>query len=299
MPCTRPLKAYRAAGGGISFASAGRAGGYADRPLQLPCGKCPSCKLERSRQWSVRMKHEMLMHPENCFITLTYSPEELPKDGSLDVSHWQKFAKRLKKRVKFRHFMCGEYGEVNKRPHYHAILFGCDFPDKKFWKEERGNRLYVSPMLEETWGHGFTSVGEATSQSAAYVARYCQKKVSEPYDDGSVDEYLARYGRWCSDTGDFWTVRPEFTTMSRRPGIGSEWFKKYKSDVYPHDEVIMDGRRYRPPRYYDNQLDEEELAGYKAKRIAAVQRKGQISEAGLRSFEKHKEAQVNLLKRHI
>lgn len=298
MACTRPLKAYRAEGGGIAFASAGSSGGYGDRPLSLPCGKCVSCRLERSRQWSVRMYHEMLLHSENCFVTLTYSPEMLPSDGSLHVRHWQLFAKRLRKRTgPFRFYMCGEYGEENRRPHYHAILFGKDFADRKLWKEERGNRLYTSEILESTWSNGFTSVGDATPATCAYVARYVQKKVSKPYDDVSAEAYVERYGRWDSRTGEFWSVRPEFAAMSK--GIGKGWFEKYKTDVFPHDNVVMHGRKYRPPRYYDELLDEEELAGYKAKRRAAVAARGEMTEKGLRSLEKHKEAQASLLQRQI
>jgi hypothetical protein len=33
------------------------------------------------------------------FITLTYDPDHLPSDGSLDVSHFQKFMKRLRKKI--------------------------------------------------------------------------------------------------------------------------------------------------------------------------------------------------------
>ena len=246
----------------------------------------------------MRMYHEMLMHNTSCFVTLTYSPETLPDDGSLDVQHWQLFAKRLRKRMgHLRYYMCGEYGEKNRRPHFHAILFGTNFADRKLWKEERGNRLYTSETLEKTWKLGFTSVGDATPATCAYVARYVQKKVSKPFDDDSANDYLERYGRWDSRSGEFWTVRPEFGTMSK--GIGKEWLSKYKSDVYPHDEVIMHGKKYRPPRYYDQQLDEEELKLYKAKRLASVEERGQMTEQGLRSFEKHKEAQVALLERQL
>lgn len=299
MACTRPLKAYRAAGGGISFASAGESGGYADRPLQLPCGKCVSCRLERSRQWSVRMYHEMLMASSpSSFVTLTYSPEKLPTDLSLDVRHWQLFAKRLRKRMgKFRFYMCGEYGEKNRRPHYHAMLFGLSFVDRKLWKVERGNQLYTSEILEKTWSHGFTSVGDASPATCAYVARYVQKKVGKPHDDVSAEDYIERYGRWNDRTGEFWTVRPEFATMSK--GIGRSWLEKYKSDVYPHDNVVMHGRKYRPPRYYDEMLDEEELKIYKGRRARAVAERGMMTDRGLRSLEKHKEAQAGLLQREV
>lgn len=40
--------------------------------------------------------------------------------------------------------------------------------------------------------------------------------------------------------------------MSRRPGIGSAWLDRYKSDVYPHDYVVIrDGIKVKPPKYFD------------------------------------------------
>ena len=46
--------------------------------------------------------------------------------------------------------------------------------------------------------------------------------------------------------------------MSRRPGIGQSWFDKYRSDVFPSDQCIVNGRAVSMPRYYLKQLTEEE-----------------------------------------
>ena len=50
-------------------------------------------------------------------------------------------------------------------------------------------------------------------------------------------------------------VKPEYNTMSRRPGIGKPWLDKYKKDVYPHDYIIIHTskgpQKLRPPRFYD------------------------------------------------
>jgi len=287
--CTRPLKAYRAPGGGIVFDSKR---GFGDRPLELPCGQCIDCRVERSRQWAIRCVHEAQIHvptcncgcqrgeaPRNCFITLTYSTP--PSDGGLRVDHWQKFAKRLRKEAgPFRFFHCGEYGERNKRPHYHACVFGLDFSsDRIFLKESGGGRLYTSPTLERVWGHGLTSVGDLTYESAAYVARYCVGKLTG--EKGAVE-----YGRYDSRTGECWQVRPPYTTMSRRPGVGSAWFDRFASDVYPSDEVIHKGRRFRPPRFYDKKLSEEELSGLQAKRRRSVEgRKEELTYDRLKARE--------------
>ena len=118
------------------------------------------------------------MYDDNCFITLTYSNQHIPADGSLDVRVFQKFMKRLRKRfgdgIRFYH--CGEYGSLLGRPHYHACLFNFDFPDKYLWKENNGQKLYRSPSLEELWPYGYSSIGTVTFESAAYVARYILKR---------------------------------------------------------------------------------------------------------------------------
>ncbi len=288
MVCFRPLKAYRAHGGGIAFSSKK---GFGDRPLELPCGQCQGCRLERSRQWALRCVHEAQMHERNCFVTLTYDQVHLPVDGSLQLEDWQKFAKRLRKQLaaedpprKFRFFHCGEYGEENARPHYHACMFGVDFGrDRVPLSKKRGHTLYESPELNEAWGLGFASVGSLTWQSAAYVARYVMKKATGPLAK-------ERYG----------DRRPEYVTMSRRPGIGSTWFDRFASDVYPSDEVVHEGKRYRPPRFYDSKLPARELLALKTKRRgAALSHKADLTEERLRDREKCAAARLSGLRRGL
>lgn len=102
-------------------------------------------------------------------------------------------------------------------------------------------KMYRSPMLERLWTFGFSMIGDVSFESAAYVARYTLKKVECSRDD--VDRLIMR------DTGEI--LRPEYLTMSRRPGIGTAWFKKFSSDVYPRGKRVVRGRDMRPPRFYD------------------------------------------------
>jgi hypothetical protein len=262
MTCYHPLLAYKSEGKVVFNKPFAFAKGF-----NLPCGQCIGCRLNYSRQWAIRIMHEAQMHDANCFITLTFNQAELEKRSnplSLDVSEYQRFMKRLRKKYgkSIRFFHCGEYGDKNKRPHYHAIIFGMDFPDKKLWSERDGNKLYTSESLEKLWPYGFSTIGEVTFQSAAYVARYIMKKHK---GDGAEDHYT----RWCPETGEGTLVDPEYCTMSRKPGIGYEWFQKYKADVYPHDYVVINGHKVKPPRYYDSLLDEQELAQLKAARVEA------------------------------
>jgi len=268
VPCYHPLTGYWSK----SVNASGKRSvvfnpkeGYVDREVVVPCGQCIGCRLERSRQWAVRCVHESSLYDRNCFITLTYSDEYLPRDGSLDVAHFQKFMKRLRKRfgTNIRFFHCGEYGENFGRPHYHACLFNFDFDDKKLWKECNGNKLYTSEALEKLWPMGISSIGEVNFQTAAYVARYIMKKVNGP---NAEEHYL----RADPDTGEIYSLKPEYTTMSRRPGIGKGWLDKFTSDVYPSDFLVMNGAKMRPPRYYDNQfelVDDKLMSRLKSKRV--------------------------------
>lgn len=148
-----------------------------------------------------------------------------------------------------RFYMCGEYGEQLGRPHYHYALFGEDFrEDRREWrKSPSGAQLYRSETLEKLWPHGNAEIGELTFESAAYIARYIMKKIT----GDKADEH---YKRMDPETGEFYWLPPEFNVMSRRPGIGAEWMKRYRTDVYPHDHVYMNGRKMKPPRYYDKLL---------------------------------------------
>ena len=247
MTCFHPLNAFRVFGGGISFNA--RHNNILEC-LKLPCGQCVGCRLERSRQWAIRCVHEASLYERNCFITLTYSDDHLPQDLSLDVRVFQKFMKRLRKRFgpRIRFYHCGEYGSKFGRPHYHACLFNFDFDDKVLFTERNGVHLYTSEALTELWPYGFSTVGTVTFESAAYVARYIMKKVN---GDAAADHYTFTH----PVTGMVYERKPEYTTMSRRPGIGSDWFDLYHSDVYPHDRVIMRGKSMRPPKFYDNRYE--------------------------------------------
>lgn len=195
----------------------------------------------------MRCIHEASLYKKNCFITLTYNDENLPEDRSLNVKHYQLFMKRLRKKYgeNIRFFHCGEYGEQYGRPHYHACIFNHDFADRRLWKVQNGVSLYTSSDLDSLWGLGFCSVGDVTYESAAYVARYILKKITgkEADDHYTYVDY---------STGQVFLRKAEYTTMSRRPGIGRGWFDKYHRDVFPLDRVIINQKAVKPPKYYDS-----------------------------------------------
>jgi len=202
--------------------------------------------------------HEASMHDENCFITLTY------KDDPFDLNYrdFQLFMKRLRKIAPgVRFYMCGEYGEEFSRPHFHACLFGYNFPDRVRF----GRSLFRSAILERLWPHGFSSIGAVTFESAAYVARYILKKVTGDLSD-------EHYRFVIPDTGEVIVRTPEFCHMSLKPGIGTGWLNKYLSDIYPDGDMVVRGVKTRPPRYYDKvykRIYPEEYAYMKSERVAS------------------------------
>lgn len=268
MACFYPLVAWRGEVGEsgrrkIVFSPAEASPALVPFPFNLPCGACIGCKLERSRQWTVRCVAESRLYEKNIVVTLTYDDDHLPKDGNLDVSEFQRFMKRVRRRLSregrdllkdpVRYFHCGEYGSKLCRPHFHAVIFNFDYGDKILWKTEGKTRLYRSEQLLRDWGNGYALIGDVTTESVAYVARYVTKKV---FGAQAATHYRG--------------LKPEYVTMSRRPGIGSGWFDKFSVEVAVSDEVELSGMKMRTPRFFDSRLEEKTpflFADIKARRL--------------------------------
>jgi len=164
--------------------------------LEAGCGRCLPCRINRQRLWCIRCLLEAGEHSHSLFVTLTYSDEKLPADGSVSVRALQLFFKRLRKRIgPFRYFGCAEYGERNWRPHYHALLFG----------------VRDSGAVREAWQDGFVHVSGVGPESIGYVAGYCLKGA-----------YNAKGMKWHGKP----ELKPEFSLMSRRPGLGASAAKR-------------------------------------------------------------------------
>jgi hypothetical protein len=207
--------------------------------------------------------------------------------------------KRVRKKLgtKVRFFGCGEYGEDNLRPHYHIILFGYDFPDKKPWRQTgSGHITYRSEELETLWTFGHSEIGTVLLQSAGYVARYVMKKVTGK----AAAEH---YRRIHPVTGEQVSVSPEFITMSTRPGIGAEWFTLYAREAFPSDFVVIDGEKRPVPRYYAKKqalIDEQLMEDVKTKRIDnAVSRSHDNTPERLATREEVTRLRVQRLRREM
>ena len=241
MPCYLPIKGYvsqeRNPSGKRSLVLRAREG-FQDRHLDVPCGQCLGCLKSRARDWSLRIEHEAQMHESNYFVTLTYDDEHLPEYDSLNPRDMELFLHRLRKKYgAVRYFQVGEYGERRGRPHHHVVLFGVEFDDMHYVRQRGEHRVFESETLEKLWAKGLTEIGSVTPESAGYVAGYVTKGFR-----GKNREETERY---------YYPRVPPYATMSRRPGLGESWFKKYHPDVMARDSVIQNGREVKLPRYYD------------------------------------------------
>lgn len=207
---------------------------------EFGCGQCMPCRLNRRRLWTSRLMLEARRHKHSVFLTLTYKPEEYPKDASVSVREMQLFLKKLRKSVgSCRYYVVGEYGDRSGRAHYHLALFGV--PEVVDY--------------ERIWGKGRVHVGTLTVESAGYIVSYVVKSMTRKTD-------VRLDGR-----------SPEFARMSLKPGIGADAVTAFGKVIregvdintgecygYVDGDVptnfIYSGRRYPLGRYLRRKLRE-------------------------------------------
>jgi len=286
MTCFVPIKANRSPDGKITFPTGA---GYRIGDIELPCGRCNGCRIAKSKEWAIRCVHEAKTHSSNDFITLTYNNDHLPSDHGLHHLHFQKFIRKLRNRVnddkkkfldnkelnpeytEIRYYMCGEYGKATEendyiaRPHFHAILFGYQYQDRKPHVVRRGHQTYLSELLSQDWGKGFIETSDVTFKSAAYVARYIIKKQKKDSENLTI---------FSPETGAITGQRiPEYTHMSLKPGIGQKYYYDNIMDIFPGDFVMIEaGRKLEVPKYYKESLKREHPILAEKLRLARVAR---------------------------
>lgn len=277
------------------------------RPLLLPCGHCAQCRMSYSKLWAHRGLMEAFCHEQNCFLTLTLDDDALGPindyDYELDkkifddndkhgqyvrVDYLQKFFKRFRQRLYrdkkadyirerrrrepnyhfrkgdverpvIRYLACGEYGAENLRPHYHAIIFGWYPPDADYvMSNSVGDEIYQSLILNQLWPYGHIYIGDVTSESIAYVGGYVTKKQELITELEHLDGY-------------YWKHLP-FITMSRKPGLGWQFFEQFVTD-FLDDRVRISDKQFQVPRYFIKQFEKyvpEVAEMLKQKRLKAA-----------------------------
>lgn len=222
----------------------------------VPCGKCLPCRINRRREWTQRLLHESYYAQSAYFITLTYSEENVPLDENgnecVSKSDVQKFIQDLRNQyrnlnIKIRYFVGSEYGPQTGRPHYHAIIFNLPLdilqPSKDYIKGmpliKKGSM--INRKINDIWDKGYCTIGELTRERCGYCAKYF-------VDKQEVDELQ----------------KPNFSLMSRRPGIGALHAQSISDKVRyfnSHSLLTDNGKYIAMPRYYGKKIysDEERL----------------------------------------
>lgn len=283
---------------------------------EVPCGQCFGCRLSYSRQWANRLMMELEYHDSAYFVTLTYDELHAPTNFypdpdtgeaipvlTLCVDDIQRWMKRLRKAFPddhIRYYLAGEYGPETFRPHYHAIVFGLHLPDLVPWKRStQGFQYFNSPSLQRTWSVkdskgsyaplGYAVVAPVTWETCAYTARYVTKKLT-----GDAAVFY-----------DTYNIIPEFSVMSRHPGIAKQWYLDHP-DLFDYDYINLrtdkGGLKFRPPKYFQNLYDldcPEESAELKLQRrkLAEQARSAKLRDTSLSYLELLQVEESNLVAR--
>lgn len=329
MPCFSPLKAYKEwtpEEAKYKVTIIGQADDRIERLktprgefFEIPCGHCIGCRLDYAKEWANRCMLEAKEYKHNEMLTLTYNEENLPvtktekthegivEHATLVKKDVQDFLKRLRQTWKrkynwenIRFYMCGEYGELNGRPHYHLIMFNLPVFDKEYLNtNKKGYEQMTSKEIEAIWGKGRIALSPVNWETCSYVARYIMKKQKGP---GSKEYY--------EEKGQI----PEYVCMSRNPGIARNYYEQKKDTIYLTDEIFIPTKngiqKVRPNRYFDKLYDIEEpgiMSDIKRKREAKAEAslKNEINRTDLKKTmylkvkEANKKAQTRTLKRDL
>jgi len=227
--------------------------GYTDIRAVRPCGNCVGCRVRKARNWAIRLQNEARCHENNLFVTLTYDSEHLPKNGSIDPIHPEKFMRGLRKKFGdgIRSFGCAEYGDKRQRPHYHLILFNFNFPDLKKLKKIKGKQYYSSKIADQIWKKGLIAISTVSYDTMNYVAGYVTKKLNGK-------KALKEYGGTIDAMGKVtYKIQPERSVcVSRMPGLGRAYYEANRRDYFPSDKAVVKGFEVRPPDYYYRMLEQ-------------------------------------------
>lgn len=197
-----------------------------EKPVQVPCGKCLPCLMNKRVDWSFRLEQEYKHSKSAHFVTLTYDQKHYPSDGSLNKRDLQLYLKRLRKRdgnARIRYYAVGEYGSKSGRAHYHILLFNTEERHiRSAWVDSKNKPI------------GIVHVGTVRPASVAYVTKY----IVQP-----------RY--------DLKGLQKPFATMSRAYGIGGKYLTDQMVQWHRSDDrnyALRDGQKTRLPRFYREKI---------------------------------------------
>lgn len=224
---------------------------------QCPCGWCIGCRIDRRKQWQMRVdltrQSFYVKHPDysTYFVTLTYRDQFLPKHG-VSVHDARNFIKRLRERIyrksiwdylvshglestmdcstvekqklvprpDLKFYLASEYGEKRGRPHYHAVIM---LP-----------KQYASE-IRNSWPQGRVEYDFCRKGGVRYVLKYMDKQYSRN-SDLNLDLY-AKNG-----------LEPPFCLKSQ--GLMRDYIEQNLDRIKNDGYVMYNGSPRAVPRYY-------------------------------------------------
>lgn len=146
--------------------------------LVIPCHQCIECRKRRMNEWRLRLihEHEYGGHNLTLFVTLSFSPENLPDLKFEDRSSARKLFRRVFdaffKRYGYRpkHFFVSEHGDSKyskHRYHYHGFIF---FDPGQLCPPYSALRAFFRRYFGHTWVEKMKSTA-AINYSMKYMAK--------------------------------------------------------------------------------------------------------------------------------
>ena len=176
---------------------------------EVACHQCWQCVRRRIDDWQGRCIAESLTSRAAHAVTLTYGRDRLYnaadhlKAAVLTYSDVQAFLKHLRgygirstKKYPVRYFVCGEYGHMKGRAHWHALLF---------WQQNIPEIILGKNVDHEAWPHGHTYWQMMTPETVRYVTKYVAKEVGQE-------------------------ARQYHLGLSTRPPLGDQYFRQLAAE---------------------------------------------------------------------
>lgn len=187
-----------------------------------PCGQCTACRINDTRSWYARSRFEV-KKPERAFhyfLTLTYRDEDLPDDGLCRKKHLKDFLNNLNTSFNLflRYFATSDYGSINNRPHYHAILLST--------------KKITQSQVERIWKKGFVYLKPMNINNMKYTLRYTVKKT--PFDGSLAGWFRLISQGWGDNFMEYYTGQDYLVFDGKKYSIPLYYIRKFN---LPHKEV--------------------------------------------------------------
>lgn len=257
--------------------------------LQVPCGKCQECKDQKKKDYYVRTfaEYQDLEPYVNSgqgfcyFDTLTYNNDNLPKWNGIPCfnhEHIKLFLKRLRISLQrkgfdvknnLRYFICSEFGEITKRPHYHVLFFlrfpihVLNFYDevRKAWEYGFNDRKY-SKVINGKLKLGAVDRIVNRQNALKYVSGYVVKDDTWlKIFNQKVDDLVAKGAE--IDDKVLRSIQPRFflskdygksflTDLSAKYHFNRDYFEKHGTIQLPDQSYIL--QDFKIPDYYRRKI---------------------------------------------